>query len=68
MRWEVNNDPRVGDTRCISRFFFFPQRFHNTWIWLEVGKVYQRRVESYTYEFGMAIPYATWEDESLLNI
>lgn len=68
MRWNVYKSPKVGDTRLITRFFFFPQRFHDTWIWLEFGSVYQRRVESYVYDFGFAISNDRWEDEALVNI
>ncbi len=63
MRWKAKNNPEVGDTRWVTRFFFFPQYFHGRWYWLEVGKVYQRRVESYTYDNGVAFPHALWRDE-----
>jgi len=67
MRWKVNTNPKVGDTRVISRFFFFPQRFGDMWIWWERSKVYQRRIETYTYEFGMAIPHGKWADIAIVN-
>ena len=65
MRWNVNNQPKVGDTRWVSRFFFFPQRFHNTWIWLEWGKVHQKLVEAYIFDFGISYPHLVWEDVAL---
>lgn len=67
MRWKAYKKPKVGDTRTIRRFFIFPQRFGDTWIWLEWGYVYQVRVEGYIYEMGGAIPHDRWEDKSLLN-
>ena len=67
MRWKAYKEPKVGDTRVKRKFFFFPQRFGETWIWFEFGDVYQRRVKSYIYEMGTPIPNDRWEDEALVN-
>jgi hypothetical protein len=67
MRW-TNRAYEIGDTRIVLRFFWLPRRFGDVWIWLEYGKVLQRRVESYTYLMrGCVVPHPVWKDESLIT-
>jgi len=67
MRWGVRRDPLVGDTRTVRRFFLFPRKFGDTWIWLEFGEVVQRRVETYSHGYGPLIESVEeWQDESLV--
>lgn len=69
MRWKAKKEYKVGDTRWTNKFFFFPQCFHDTWVWLEWGKVHQKRVETYTYVMGCcAVPQEVWKDIAIANV
>ena len=58
----------VGDKRIVRRFFLFPRKYGDVWIWLEFGDVLQRRVESYVHGASVIpVPVYEWRDESLIQ-
>ena len=60
MRWKVSEKPKENDTRIVDMFLLFPIRIGNERRWLEMAKIEQKYIYTYTYDCGFANPEGRW--------
>ena len=67
MRWKVKENPKENDTRIVDRFLLFPIKIGNERRWLEMAKIEQKYIYTYTYDNGIANPIGIWANIKFIN-
>lgn len=64
MRWKVEKEPKVNDTRWVKRFAWKPIRIQNEMVWMERYWVKQR-YEKYRYDTDLILKWTDIETETM---
>ena len=67
MRWKLKEKPKENDTRIVNMFLLFPIRIGNERRWLEMAKIEQKYVYTYTYDNGFAHEVGNWVDIKFID-